>query len=242
MDVSSIIYDVSVDLNDQVPGAPYLRWPKSQLFSYYQEALSELINIYKWDYYSTVVVPVSAGSNWQTACDCSEISRVIGESDAKGNIISNIIEQSLDDVYVWTGDVNANCTASDPTSNSPFTRFSLNPLMENSFKVYPPASPGQKRYVVVECYKKPDVTDENLDCPQRFVQAVKQWMLYRALIIDAENNSAIAEIAKTHYQVYQQCLKDLKEESLKKEAKIHAAYNTVRTVQNSSPKQVSSRT
>ena len=236
MKASNIISEVSLDLNDQVPSAEYTRWPVKQLQPYYAEALIELANAYPQLFTKTVIVSLASGPVWQTACCCTHILRVIGESTEDGDVLSYAQQRMDDNVYLWPGSVNPQCVSQSIEDSEPFTGYSINKLQDDSFKVYPPVLPGQNRYALVECFKEPDVTDLEFDVPNRLVQAIKQWMLYRALIVDAENNPAIAEIAKTHLTTYQSLLKEQALYSREQKESQDAGNNTVRATQNSGTK------
>ena len=236
MKASDIIYEVSLDLNDQVTSAEYTRWPVKQLQPYYQEALLELADAYRQLFTKTMVVSLSSGAGWQSACCCTHILRIIGESTEDGDIISYVQQRMDDNVYLWPGAVNSQCILQSIENSTPATGYSINKIQDNFFKVYPPVLPGQKRYVLLECYQEPDGSDLDFDVPNRLVQAIKQWMLYRALIVDAENNPAIAEIAKTHLTTYQSLLKELAFYSREQKESQDAGNNTVRAAQNSGTK------
>lgn len=237
---NDIIFDVSRDLNDQVEGYPYERWEYDQLASYFKEGYSSVSRIYKRDYIKQVVVELELGSVWQKACDCTHILRVIGESDADGNIIRELTERDAESSYLWPGTLaNDLCRSFD---KSTLTGYAISNTKDDQFKVYPPLVPGYgQQYVVVECYQEPDVANLDSEIPEKLVAAIKQWMLYRALIIDSENNPAIAEIAKTHLQTWQTLRQALIAEANEDEAKEKLHGNrAIRAEQNGTSKQVSS--
>lgn len=235
--VSQLIQEVSRDLNDQVPGYEYTHWTYDQLFSYYSEILVELANAAKWLFTHTVVVPLEPGNVWQSTCECTHILRVVGECTEDGEVISYAQEKSDNNIYIWPqGEYPSRCDrVSD--SSSPFSAFTINRLHDSEFRVIPPISPlSSSRYALVECYRKPDSTEESFSLPDELLKPIKQWMLYRALIVDSENNADIRDVAKTHLQVYQSCLQLLKAENKEIEDKRN---DSVRTVQNRSSEQVS---
>lgn len=237
---NDIIFDVSRDLNDQVKGYPYLRWERDQLASYFKEGYASVSRISKRDFIKQVVVQIEVGAVWQTACDCTHIVRILGTSDADGNIIRELTERDSDSIYLWPGaQLKDMCFSAEETT---ITQYSISTVKDNTFKVYPPITPGHKpQYVTLLCYKEPDTADLDADVLDKFIAAIKQWMLYRALIVDAENNPAIAEIAKTHLQTWQTLRSALITEAAEDEAKEKLHGNrTIRAVSDSAPKQVSS--
>ena len=61
---------------------------------------------------------------------------------------------------------------------------------------------------------------------------VKQWMLYRALSVDSENNPTITELANTHQKTYFNLMKAL----LEAEEREKMLYDDLRAVQKSADK------
>lgn len=233
---NDIVFDVSRDLNDQVEGYPYLRWTEDQLRSYFTEGYSSVCRIYKRDYIKQVVVSLEVGDKWYTACDCTHILRVVGESDAAGNLIRELAERDSDSIYLWPGTMMKDICPS--TEKTELTHYAISTTKDNAFKVYPPIVPGYgQQYVLIECYKEPDVANFDEDIPDKFVATIKQWMLYRALIVDSENNPAIVQVAQIHLQTYQALRNQLITEAKEDEAmeKLHG-NRTIRAVQNDSSK------
>lgn len=243
MHINQLILEVSRDLNDQVPGSEYLRWPYEQLLSYYEEVLLELAEAAKWLFTRTVVVPLEPCTTWQYTCDCTHIYRVYGECTKDGDLLNVAQETSDDDIYLWpNGEFSNRCDTINRTRSTKFTSYKINRVSDDQFSVSPPVSPTDSpRYALVECYGKPNSSDESFSIPDEFIKPIKQWMLYRALIIDAENNDAIREIAKTHLQVYQSCLAAFiaKEKELEEKRN---GNNSARTVQNGASQPVQTRT
>lgn len=226
-----------MDLNDQVQGSEYTRWPYAQLLSYYREILPELAEAAKWLFLDTVIVPLAAGNVWQYTCECTRILRVLGECTKDGELLSNAQEVSDDNIYIWPGSTVPNRCDREYNNSAPFTSFTLNRIHEEFFRVHPPVTPfGPSRFALVECYRKPDSADESFSVPEELVKAIKQWMLYRALIVDSENNAEIRDVAKTHLQVYQAALAQLAAEN--KEIEDRRNGNPVRAVQDASSQQV----
>lgn len=222
---SAIIRDVSRDLNDQIPGYEYTRWPQDQLLSYLQEALIEVSSVYRSLFVERVVVKVGSGAEWQKACDCSHIVRVLGLSDKDGHITKYLTKSDDNDANVWSGDIRgcASGKASDVTS------YAINAVDDTQFRIYPPLLPGQSTHAVIECYKTPTGIDGSYNVPDRVVPAIKQWMLYRSLLIDSENNTAIVNVAKMHMETYTSLIQAMTTENMAREAQ-HG--NSVRTQQS----------
>ena len=241
MNAGTIIFDVSRDLNDQVDGAAYIRWTQGQLQSYLIEAVTQLSAVYKQLFHKQVVVRLKSGDVWQEACDCTHIIRIVGESTWDGTVTRQLREMSDESVYKWPGDVLDHCRPA--AANSELAGYSISSVKDSMFKVYPPVAPGREKFVLAECYSQPgadEIASADYDVPDRIVQAVKQWMLYRALIVDSENNPTIVQVADTHMKVYTALVQELTMESKEQEMKQHASSGSVRAVQNGSSRQVSS--
>jgi hypothetical protein len=202
--VSQIVHDVSVDLNDQVPGYEYTRWTREQLASYISEALLQLSALPEIRRYFTkrVIIPLDAGYVWQGSCgECTQIVRVIGESNSAGSLLRTLRRLEDAEDNTWTGDVmNAHCAPSPKGYR--MTGYTVNATDSSQFMVFPPVPYGQQRYVVAECYKEPDGTNMMTEVPDKLLAIVKQWVLYRALMVDSENSPTIIGVAERHNQTY----------------------------------------
>lgn len=218
----TIIRDVSRDLNDQEPGHEYIRWPVEQLQSYMQEALIELSSIKRSLFIHKTVVQVNPGGNWQRACDCTHITRILGESTPDGNITRTLVRMTDGDNTSWPGSIHR-CASLKADMES----YSINASDDREFKVFPPVLPTVTKHVLVECYIEPDGALDS-DVPNRIVPAVKQWMLYRALAIDSENNQAVLSLSKSHADMYYALLQRLTEEAMQEATD----GNSVRAAQN----------
>lgn len=198
MIAKSIIRDVSVDLNDHTPGYEFLRWPESQLLTYLQEVFAYLLDWVHDLYQKRVVVPLVPGPGWQEACECEEITRVLGESTADGRILRRLNRFEDDESLEWESGY-ADCGF---TSSSKLYGYILSGTDASLFRVVPDVKPGAKKYAVVECYTHPGTPDLMSDIPDELVMPIKQWMLWRALSVDSENNAAITQLAGQHRETY----------------------------------------
>lgn len=232
MQLGTIIRQISLDLNDQEPGHEYVRWPLEQLQSYVQEALIELSAVYRSLFMKQLAVRVEAGNGWQRACDCTHITNVLGESDANGNVIRNLVKADNDNG--WPGMI-GRCV----THKTELESFAINAADDREFKVFPPIIPGVEKYILVECYAQPDGEDLGTDVPARLVAAIKQWALYRAMAVDSENNPTITQLANQHQQTYFTLYKALAAEAAELEVKQHGS--SVRAAQNGTPSGVPQR-
>ena len=99
--------------------------------------------------------------------------------------------------------------------------------------VFPPVpATAPRQYVLIECYMPPEVHSDE-DMPFEVIGAVKQWMLYRAMMIDSENNAAIAEIGLKHRETFFKLVEDLVKMRMLEEAR-DEGNSAVRQAQDSS--------
>ena len=226
METSAVIREISLDLNDQEPGYEYTRWSVEQLLSYVREALGSVSDLLRDLFVKQKVVRVERG--WQRACDCTSILRVLGESDAQGNVIRRLWKQIDDADNVWGG-VEPRCSSS--ISGYEMSSYLISSTDPKGFQVLPPLPPTVEKYVLLECYERPDGTDLAYDIPAEVVAMVKQWALYRALAVDSENNPTITQLAQTHFSTFQALLKEAQD---RREREKLDERRGVRAVQNGS--------
>lgn len=224
---SDVIREVSSDLNDQEPGHEYVRWTVAQLQSYLREALIDVgANLHDL-FFEKVVVRVQPGAGWQEACDCNSIVRIVGETDPRGRVI-RYLSRSLDiEENTWAGPVER-CYIHP--KDYAMTGYTVSAVDDKEFRVFPPVPPGVSKYVLIECYHRPKGDDLNENVPDEAVAMVKQWMLYRALSVDSENNPTIIELANNHRATFFNLL----QAAMLRRAMERTDGNSVRAVQNTS--------
>lgn len=247
MTTAEVIRDVSNDLNDQEQGYEYTRWTVDQLYSYFTEAYALYIEEYLLSEHEKLfrtrrVVTIPPNADWMEACDCEHIVRVLGEATQDGRIIRTLQRVEDSDNNTWFG--NSGPCVRHPDQQT-LRGYTINEDDDSLFKVTPKLSGGQTRYVVVDCYTDPEEFDRTppglQDVPAReFVSMAKQWMLYRALMVDSENNSTIISVADKHRETFFALLKDYRqrkqqEKENEKERRRERERNAgVRAVQNRS--------
>lgn len=234
-----IIQQVSLDLNDQLSNYEYTHWTASQLDSYLSEALLTLCYDLPELFYENMIVTLDPNKVWQEPCsECSEIIKVYGEVDANGNVTKVFYQKKDSDIFEGADFGYSVC--SNPNNASDVFAYSINTIDNKSFRIYGNLNPLEtNRRVMIQCFKE---VDPNLDdIPVRLVAAIKQWMLYRAMVIDAENNSTIAQIGAKHLETYTYLVQQLVSSHKRLESKRYE-YNRVRQDQNSSAEQVPTRT
>lgn len=229
MTVRDIIEDVSRDLNDQEQGYEYTRWSVAQLQTYLSEAFINDSYLLKDLFHTEKVVRLRPGGDWQQVCDCSEIIRIVGECTEDGEVYRFFTRTYDDERLNWPGSVYPMCT--NPDTDEPFS-YAISSVDVNRFKVMPPVAPGQSRFVLLQCYKMPIGRSLTENVPDEMVAIVKQWMLYRALIMDSENSPTISTIAETHLTTHDNLLKRAVDRREKEKAERERDADNLRAVRD----------
>ena len=227
MQIAEIIREVSMDLNDQEPGHEYVRWSVVQLHSYLREALVTVSRQLSDLFTKQVVVRAVGGNLWHKACDCTRVTRIFGESTKRGTVVRVLRRYADYDEFTWAGPVEGVCPKAG-YGYQPYG-YSLSATDESAFRILPSVPRGEVRYFLVECYKMPTGSSLDHDVPEEIVAMLKQWMLYRALVMDSENNPAITALGKQHKETFFEMLKL----ALEMRAQGDKDNDRVRTVQKS---------
>lgn len=234
MNLSEVIREISVDLNDQEPGHEYTRWSVDQLQIYVREGLTIVGRTLKDLFTDEVIVKVSPGAGWQSACDCTLVHRIVGETDKYGNIL-RYLTRSLDkEENTWPGPVQK---CPEPPKDYVMTGYTTSSTDEKKFKIVPPVPVGIDRYVLVECYRSPTSTGLDESVPDEAIPIIKQWVIYRALSIDSENNPTIINLAQTHRKSFD----DLLQLAVAIRKQEQQDDDNLRAIPKSPPQQVSGR-
>ena len=229
MKAGRIVEDVSRDLNDQELGYEFTRWTRAQLMSYLREALLDAAPYVKDLFLEKRAVRVEPGGGWQKACSCTEILKIEGVSDADGRLLYSLQRLPDDDAYDWDGRRPGRCSMGSVWKGQ---GYAINSVEDSEFRIAPPLPGGfPDAYVLVRCYAVPEDATEATDVPSELEAAVKQWMLYRALSVDSENNAAITELAMRHRQSYTDLLNRMIQRRKDEEAERERRDHPVRPVQ-----------
>lgn len=194
--VSSLLEQLAVDLNDAAPGHEFTTWSRDQIRAYLTEGIQVSFSERPDLFIDTVIIKVEPCSVVQDTCGCTHIRRVIGQSTKTGRIIKELRQRSNDDKLRWTG---RTC----PVSPDKFElkEYSIDNSTDKLW-LYPQAPPNKDIYVMIECAKAPDDIDDSYEVPVELLAAVKQWVLYRAKMVDGENNTAIVQVATQHQNTF----------------------------------------
>lgn len=192
MNVTDVLDNLAQDLNDFAPGYSYVTWTKEQLRGYLYEALALIASERPELFAENKVVKLEPCVTWHTACDCTKITKVLGQSTVEGRIIKDLKRRDDSGKNLWTG---RECPANP--NNFSLSEYSID-TETNSFRVYPQPIPGQDTYVMVQCAVVPDAYSDGADIPNSVLAAANQWALYRAKSVDGENNQLVLQSARDH--------------------------------------------
>lgn len=196
---SSLLEQLAVDLNDAAPGHEFTTWSREQLRAYLEEAVQTAFAERPDLFMETRVIKLQPCTVLQEACDCTHIRRIIGQCTKDGRIIKLLKPRKYNDRIVWNG---RTCMGNPKT-------FELNQYAiddkSNRLWVWPQIPGGMDVYVLVECAVIPD-TFGDYDVPDELRAAVLQWALYRAKMVDGENNQSIVAVANAHKETFWQLI------------------------------------
>lgn len=205
MQVSSLLEQLAVDLNDAAPGHEFTTWSRDQIRAYLIEGIQVSFSVRPDLFIETVIIKAEPCSVVQDTCGCTHIRRVIGQSTKNGRVIKELRQRSNDDKLRWTG---RTC----PVSPDKFElkEYSIDNATDKLW-LYPQVPAGKEIYVMVECAKVPEDIDNDYDIPAELLAPVVQWVLYRAKMVDGENNTAIIQVATGHQNTFWALLKAQKD-------------------------------
>lgn len=200
MSVESLLYEIAVDLNDAAPGHEFTTWSRAQLRAYLEEAIQTAF-IERPDLFTEIrVIKLQPCTVVHDTCDCTHVRRVIGQTTKDGRLIRPLRPRKNDDKLQWTG---RKCLRSP--KDFELTEYSIDNVTDKLW-VYPQVPAGVDVYVSVECAVMPKNFGGDFDVPIEIRAAVVQWVLYRAKMVDGENNTNIISVAKDHRTAFWELL------------------------------------
>lgn len=233
--VPDLVKSVSLDLNDQEPGNEYIHWPYEQLRHYLFEAMQQISQVAHKFFIERKIVEVKGGATWQRACcDCDQIIRVIGETDADGNLLHTLRRIQDNPDNEWPVELSSMCLVTDETYE--MEGYSISNVDDTYFQVIPAVPAGSVRYVMLECFVGVhNITDE-YDVSWRFVHLVRMWMLGRAYMMDSENTQAVFQLGTQYMKLWETELQLLIALVAKEDKEKTIGNDSVGAVSNSSDK------
>lgn len=201
MALHDLINQVSIDLNDHASGYEFTTWSEAQLTAYVIEGL-QIVFAFRPDLFMHAeVVRLQNGTSLQRPCDCAKIRRIYGVCSARGQILYPVRKRSDSSKLAWYG----HSCPTDPRHYRIY-EYSVD-ASANAFYVHPAPPAGQDTYMLVECARTPSLSNIDADgIPQEAVAPTLQWALYRAKMVDSENNNTIFTVAIRHKEACFQLL------------------------------------
>lgn len=188
---------VSTDLNDFAPGHEFTTWSEDQINAYLIEGLQTAFSLRPDLFASPVVIKLEPGSHWQKPCNCTQIHRVYGVCNAQGRVLYELRKRKSGAAMSWTGPV---CKG-DPRQYRADS-YAIDPVLDQIY-IDPEPPAGQDIYLLVGCSQVPDEEQIKRDgIPPEAQAAVIQWALFRAKMVDSENDASLMTAAKEHQQTF----------------------------------------
>lgn len=192
--LQDVVQQVSVDLNDYAPGYEFTTWTEPQLTAYVIEGLQVAYQVRPDLFLDAHVIKLDSGTSIQRPCGCTQVRRVYGVCDSTGRVLYGLRKRKDSDKLKWYGTV---C----PTDPRHYRAREYSIDSEGDTLYIEPAPPaGQDVFILVECAVAP--TSDNIkattNIEPELVAPIIQWALYRAKMMDSENNSTIFAVAKEH--------------------------------------------
>lgn len=200
--LQDLVRQVSIDLNDYAAGHEFTTWTEEQVAAYILEGLQVAFTFRSELFMRTAVIELTAGNSVQRPCDCTKIRRVYGISTKDGRLLYGIRKRKASDKLQWYGKT---C----PVDLKYWKARDYYIDSEGDTIFIEPAPPvGQKTYALIECASAPTMEDLNngMEIPVELQAPAIQWALYRAKMIDSENNATIFSVAQHHKETCFQLL------------------------------------
>lgn len=196
--LSALVEQASVDLNDHAAGFEYTTWSAQQLSAYALEGLQVAFTMRPDLFLHTETIKLEPGTAVQKPCGCTQIRRVYGVSNAMGRVLYPVRKIKQSDRMTWTG---RRCPV-DPKYYR-MREYAID-TDNDTLIVDPPPPSGQDVFLLVECAKVPTAEEFGMsaEVTEELSAPVIQWILYRAKMVDSENNSAILQTAAKHEQSF----------------------------------------
>lgn len=200
--LQDLVKQVSIDLNDYAAGHEYTTWTYEQLAAYVLDGLQVAFTFRPDLFLHTVVIELEPANSVQRPCNCTQIRRVYGISTKDGRVLYGIRKRKSSDNLQWYGKT---CPV-DPKHWK--ARDYYIDAEGDVFYIEPAPPVGQTTYALIECAQAPTMEDldNGFEMPTELQSATIQWALFRAKMVDAENNTTIFNVANFHKQTFFQLL------------------------------------
>jgi len=207
MTLDDLLDGLARDLNDAEQGHAFTTWAKQDLLRWFNEAQCLIFSLRQNLFTQKKVVKLNPGAD-QCVCECATIHQIYGQSDAAGNLIedSPLPRKSETVAWRWTKKPCRKSTAGGTQFR--LQGYTFDPEEGGHFMVSPPVPPGEDVYIKIACAVAPE--EYSLGKPNTPIKdctitvAARQWVLFRAMFVDDESQSAFhaaLEHKKTFYEL-----------------------------------------
>jgi hypothetical protein len=193
--VGEALLRLAADLGDAAPGHEFASWPREQLRGYLAEACQIVSEAKPGTFSRDLVLSFTGTRPSYDLCPCSTLSadEVLGQSDELGNVLWSLKPRPYGAKGRWPG---PECP---PPAKFRLREFSVSPD-GRSIQFYPNIPPGLTVHLAARCSAFPSGDwDEVAD---KAYPAIAQYVLYRAKMVDGENNPAVLTAASKHLEAF----------------------------------------
>jgi hypothetical protein len=196
--VGDILDSLAVDLNDAGPVSKHSSWSRDSLRDWLLEGLRVLLKADPGPFERDAVLELRPCLERQPVCPCASLSwdGVLGQSDERGRVIKRLRRRQEAPGLRWDG---PSCPP-DPSRPFRLRSYSVAPSGE-ALSVHPAPPPGEKVFLALRCAVLPDGSDES-EMPDSAVPAARQWVLWRARMVDGESDPASYQAAMAHQAAF----------------------------------------
>lgn len=202
MKFMSLLEEIAGDLNDAELGHEFTTWSRKQIRAWVREAYNLIYDNRPDLFIEHKIVQVEPCDIRQDICDCDEVRRVVGQVTVDGHFIKALRERSLELGFQWTAPA---CRKKRTGQTFSLDSYAID-TVSNTLYVWPRVPPGIDVFIELECSVRPDELQDTDDIDDRYIAAVKQWVLWRAKSMDMEISQAAFAAATKHEQSFWQIL------------------------------------
>ena len=211
MRLTDLIRQLAVDLADASPGRPGQTWSLAQMRFYLVEGMREASAVRPEAFERSVIFKLAPGPEWQELPLQLTSAGVLGQSTGAGRLLRLLKVRPQDPRQQWAG---PDCPPSG--KGVQLREFTLSGDGRH-IQVFPSLPPGADAWLSLRGVVIPSLTDEeDYDVPDDMVPPLLQWGLFRALMVDGENNPTVFQVARAHQTAFYELL------SLKKASAVAA--------------------
>lgn len=201
--VGKAITHVSTQLNDQQHNKQFLRWTRSMLLEYLNQALAAVATYRKDAFTGTEQIPLVPGIR-QTSEGYSEIIEVVGNGDGRPASKGDVGILKAFSAYSYCP-VKVQFKHGKPIYS--VKSVGVDPTDPTTFYVSPPVPPGIDVTVLAKVvYNTPVYTladwDQDIAIDPRYLNNVYDWMQARAFELDTESAFGQQSSRKYYQQFY----------------------------------------